>query len=164
MRGWRSPIKRTRPLTVATAAEVLALVEELSHHALNYRRGCLDVGSLNDALGHAYDLGFRPDLGDGTVSKRDLAHAIDSIAVALRRQYQGATVCHHRVLQFEDCLLSCLARLLPIEVRSRFVAEALGNLGECEHWRQRGDHLVCLAVGTPRLAWMMWREGRRGRA
>jgi hypothetical protein len=60
-------------------------------------------------------------------------------------------------------LLGCLARFLPAAERSRFVAEAQGNLGDCEHWWQRVDHLACLALGTPRLAWMMWRENRRGR-
>jgi hypothetical protein len=64
----------------------------------------------------------------------------------------------------ERRLLGCLARFLPAAERSRFEAEAQGNLGVCEHWWQRVDHLICLALGTPRLAWMMWREGRRGAA
>lgn len=63
-----------------------------------------------------------------------------------------------------DLVLDGLARFLPAAERSRFVAEAQGNLGDCEHWWPRVDHLVCLALGTPRLAWMMRREGRRGRA
>jgi hypothetical protein len=60
-------------------------------------------------------------------------------------------------------LLIVLAQFLPGPDRSRFVAEAQGNLGACDRWWQRGDHLVCLALGMPRLAWMMWRDGRRGR-
>ncbi len=63
----------------------------------------------------------------------------------------------------EGRVLACLALLLPAVEQSRFVSEALGNLGACEHWWRRMDHLVCLAIGTPRLAWMMRREGRRGR-
>jgi len=61
-------------------------------------------------------------------------------------------------------LLGLLARFLPGDERTRFVAEAIGNLGDCEHWWQRVDHLIGLAVGTPRLAWMMHRDNRRGRA
>ena len=61
-------------------------------------------------------------------------------------------------------VLNCLARLIPAQERERFVAEERGNLGDCEHWWQRVDHLICLALGTPRLAWMMHRENRRGRA
>jgi hypothetical protein len=61
-------------------------------------------------------------------------------------------------------ILACLAHSLPAAERSRFVAEALGNLGDCEHRWQRVDHLVCLAFGMPRLGWMMRRGGRRGRA
>ncbi len=43
------------------------------------------------------------------------------------------------------------------------MAEESGNLGGLRWW-QRADHLVCLAVGMPRLAWTMHRENRRGRA
>jgi hypothetical protein len=63
----------------------------------------------------------------------------------------------------EGHVLRGLARLLPAAARTRFTAEARGNLGDCDQWWQRVDQLVCLALGTPRLAWMMWREGRRGR-
>jgi hypothetical protein len=66
--------------------------------------------------------------------------------------------------QVEGWVLDCLARSLPTGERVRFVAEARGNLGDCEHWWQRVEILVCLALATPRLAWMMWRDGRRGRA
>jgi hypothetical protein len=62
-----------------------------------------------------------------------------------------------------DKVVDTLARLLPAAERSRFVAEAQGNLGDCERWWQRLDHLVRMMFGTPRLAWMMWRDGRRGR-
>lgn len=60
-------------------------------------------------------------------------------------------------------ILNGLARLLPANERTRFVAEAQGNLGDCDRRWQRVDHLVGLTLGTPRLGWMMWREGRRGR-
>jgi hypothetical protein len=60
-------------------------------------------------------------------------------------------------------VVTVLARSLPASNRSRFVAEQRGNLGDCEHWWQRVDHLVSLAIGTPRLAWMIRRGGRRGR-
>jgi hypothetical protein len=66
--------------------------------------------------------------------------------------------------EVEDRVLAWLARLLPAAERSRFVAEAHGNLGDCDRRWQRIDHLVCMAIGTPRLAWMMCRENRRGRA
>jgi hypothetical protein len=73
------------------------------------------------------------------------------------------------VVDFVNCsaetqALTGLSRLLPPAVRSTFVDEARGNLGDCSHWWQRADHLVCLALGMPRLAWMMRRENRRGRA
>jgi hypothetical protein len=61
-------------------------------------------------------------------------------------------------------LLGTLARFLPPDERPGFVGEAMGNLGDCERWWQRVDHLVGLMLGTPRLAWMMWRENRQGRA
>ncbi len=68
------------------------------------------------------------------------------------------------MLGLEVGVLSRLARLLPPVERSRFVAEAQGNLAYCDRRWQRVAHLVSLALGTPRLAWMMWwREGRRGR-
>ena len=35
------------------------------------------------------------------------------------------------------------------------MAEAQGNLGDCERWWQRVDILVCLAVAMQRLAWMV---------
>jgi hypothetical protein len=57
-----------------------------------------------------------------------------------------------------------MARFLPPDERSRFVAEAQGNLGDCDRWWQRVDELVMQAIGTPRLAWMMRRERRRRRA
>jgi hypothetical protein len=69
-----------------------------------------------------------------------------------------------RRVGFELGLLSSLARLLPTSARARFVAEAQGNLGDCERWWQRIDVLVCLALGMPRLAWMLHHENRRDRA
>jgi hypothetical protein len=61
-------------------------------------------------------------------------------------------------------LLDGPASLLPAAERARFVAEAQGNLGDCDCGWQRVDHLVCLVLGMPRLAWMMRRDGRRRRA
>jgi hypothetical protein len=60
--------------------------------------------------------------------------------------------------------LDWLSRLLPAYERERFVAEQLGNLGICDHWRQHVAWLIGLVLGMPRLAWMMHRENRRGRA
>jgi hypothetical protein len=59
--------------------------------------------------------------------------------------------------------LDWLAWLLPAPERVRFVAEEQGNLGGLPSWR-RVDHLVEVAVGIPRLAWTMRREGRRRQA
>jgi len=61
-------------------------------------------------------------------------------------------------------LVAVLAHCLPSVARPRFVAEERGNLGDCEHWWQRADQLAGLLIGTPRLAWMMWRDNSRGRA
>lgn len=91
-----------------------------------------------------------------------IARDLDSIARTLR---EDCTATKSRASWGKEArMLGWLARLLPTHERSRFVSEALGNIGDCEHWYQRVDHLVCLALGTPRLAWMMRREGRRGRA
>ncbi len=60
-------------------------------------------------------------------------------------------------------LLNGLAGLLPAGQRPRFVAEAQGNLGDCDHWWQRVGYVRGLVFGMPRLAWMMRRDGRRGR-
>ncbi len=48
-----------------------------------------------------------------------------------------------------------LACLLPAGERVRFVNEEMGNLGDCERLWQQVRHLVGLALGTPRLGWMM---------
>jgi replicative DNA helicase len=64
----------------------------------------------------------------------------------------------------EARLLDYLARLLPAAERARFVAEEKGNLGGCQHWWEGIDYLVGVTFGTPRLAWMMRRKGRRRRA
>ncbi len=61
-------------------------------------------------------------------------------------------------------LTSWLSLLLPAAARERFVDEEMGNLRTCKRLWQRVDHLVGLAIGTPRLAWMMQREERRRRA
>jgi hypothetical protein len=83
-----------------------------------------------------------------------------SLNIYLRFRQPGGAV-HGGVTAFEGSLLYGLTCFLPNRERSRFVTEALGNLNDCEHWWQRVDYLVGLALGTPRLAWMMWREGRR---
>jgi hypothetical protein len=64
----------------------------------------------------------------------------------------------------EARILTCLSWLLPDRERMRFVGEAQGNLAACEYRTQRTAYLVGLIVGTPRLAWMMHRENRRGAA
>jgi hypothetical protein len=59
-------------------------------------------------------------------------------------------------------LLSQLGLLLPASERQRFVAEELGNLGDCMSWWERANHLLGLALGMPRLVWVMRpRKGRR---
>jgi hypothetical protein len=79
---------------------------------------------------------------------------IDGFATMLHEQYTNA---------FARQALCVLARFLPATARPRSVAEAQGDLGDCERWWQQIDILVCLALGMPRLAWMMWRAGWRGR-
>ena len=64
----------------------------------------------------------------------------------------------------EKRMLGCLARFLPATARLRFVAEERGNLDSCERRWQRVRWLAGLTIGLPRLAWMMYRENRRGRA
>jgi hypothetical protein len=56
------------------------------------------------------------------------------------------------------------ARLLPEGVRRRFVGELMGDLGTCESRWERLRYLTGVTIGFPRLAWMMHRENRRGRA
>jgi len=110
----------------------------------------------------------RPRLGSGTFAfdfdlvrarnrAGDLADHLRRLGVRLSPL--ETTTARQREVQ----TLKCLARVLPASVRSRFVAEALGDLGACDHWWQRMDHLVGLAIGTPRIAWMMRREVWRGR-
>jgi hypothetical protein len=103
-----------------------------------------------------------PDLKLASASASDLAGRLNFQASVLR-----AAPLRDNLLDqadsFATAVLTCLACFFPADERSRFVAEAHGNLGDCGHWRQRVDLLVRLALGTPRLAWMMWREGRRGR-
>jgi hypothetical protein len=58
---------------------------------------------------------------------------------------------------------ACFALLLPAKAKPRFVAEAQGNLGNCERWWQRVDHPAGLVLGMPRLAWMMRHDSWRRR-
>lgn len=101
--------------------------------------------------------------GSGELSRhgaRGLIRALRTTGNCLRRR-QGRAV-QDAILEREALVLDCLAWLLPAPQRGRFIDEQLGNLAYCGGWWQRVDHLVCLAIGTPRLAWMMRREGRRG--
>jgi hypothetical protein len=100
---------------------------------------------------------------DNTAAARDLVLSLEDYVAVLRSDRMWSTALPPDSGR-ETLLLRWLAWLLPAVERSRFVTEAQGNLGDCERWWQRIDHLVCLALGTPRLAWMMWRENRRGRA
>lgn len=59
----------------------------------------------------------------------------------------------------EAQVLGSLAQLLPAGERARFVAEQQGNLGDCEHWRQRVTWLCGVAIATPRLALMVRPDG-----
>jgi hypothetical protein len=61
-------------------------------------------------------------------------------------------------------LLGLVSRLLPRASRIRFMAEVLGDLATCTKCRQRLVYLMGLVIGVPGLAWMMWRENRRGQA
>jgi hypothetical protein len=128
--------------------------------------------------GIARDLDFARRLARGARDRlasrptRDLAGARNS-AVALsvtsdrlRRIGQvhwGGGVCEAWEIRTEVRVLGCLARLLPAHERVRFVAEEKGDLGDCKRWWQRIDHLAGVAIGTPRLAWMMRRERRQRR-
>lgn len=94
-------------------------------------------------------------------SVRDLARQLDGIAATLCGAYGAADASRDWESRAGRRLLVCLARFLPMDDQTRFIAEALGNLADCDHRWQRVDHLVGLALGTPRLAWMMW-IGHRG--
>lgn len=166
--------------------DALALAGELGRLADGYRGvlagtiGAHDLDhALDRAVAHARDLDpdlasdLEPELvGDRTryidhafarSIHRALARALDRRALILRSMYGGGRIGPTCEASAERRLLSCLAGVLPAAERSRFVAEAQGNLGDCERRWQRIDHLVWLAIGMPRLAWMMWRDGRRGR-
>jgi len=171
-------------------AQALALAEELcrlaEHHRLLERvlsRTRQLIPDVPIDLGHpnldraferarAYDLDLdRFDVGlarehgivRNVVFVTDLATAFDRAAETLRGRYEGTAVDTTWEARVEGRMLGWLARFLTAGDRYRFVAEAQGNLGDCEHWWQRVHHLVCLALGMPRLAWMMRRGGRRGR-
>jgi PAS domain S-box-containing protein len=61
----------------------------------------------------------------------------------------------------ETRILGFLAWLLPARERERFVVEARANLEFCDSLFQRIDFLLATACGTPRLAFMLRRAGRR---
>jgi hypothetical protein len=117
---------------------------------------------LEYELGRVLDNAFDFDHARARALARALSRDLTYIGAALRR-FEGEEAPTRWNDKTEARLLSVLARLLPAVNRSRYVAEAQGNLGDCERWWQCVDQLVCLAIGMPRLAWMMWREERRGR-
>jgi hypothetical protein len=88
-----------------------------------------------------------------------LAEIVHAMLVRLRRYLQGG----RQWDTAEGPIVAVLATLLPAKSRERFRCEVMGNIGDCEHWWQRVDHLAGLVLGMPRLAWMMRRDGRRGR-
>jgi len=61
----------------------------------------------------------------------------------------------------EEGVLRGLTRLLPSESREQFVAEQLGNLGDCRLRWHRFGWLAGIAIATPRLAWIMHHDNRR---
>jgi hypothetical protein len=168
-------------------AEALSLAEDMNRLADRYRRidrvltrdhdlEVLDVEfwQLQHLLDRAWTLGINRErfrhfvdrecrMFRNSVVATDLASALDRTAVTLRGQYGGRGWGPSWQTRAEWGLLGCMACFLPDAKRSRFLVEAFGNLGDCEHWWQRVDQLVGLAIGTPRLAWMMRRETRRGR-
>jgi hypothetical protein len=107
------------------------------------------------------------DAEHGTMDMEDLIDlailAIQWAGSTLRKERDTAAVSPSLQSGASGLMLGFLARFLPAERRYRFVAEELGNLAVSGHWRQRAIHLVGLVLGTPRLAWVMRREGRRGR-
>jgi hypothetical protein len=60
-------------------------------------------------------------------------------------------------------ILTCLATVLPADQRRRYVAEAQGNIGDCDCWLQRVGYLAGLIRGVRQLARMMRHEDRQGR-
>jgi PAS domain S-box-containing protein len=58
----------------------------------------------------------------------------------------------------ETRMLGFLALLLPARERMRFVVEATANLGFCDSLLQRIGFLLAMAIGTPRLAFMLRRR------
>jgi hypothetical protein len=123
---------------------------------LHLGRQILDL-VLDRRIGVNRDLAFGGDL------VIELANRLEAEVPLLRADGQQGNPTRGRDHRVEARILNCMARPLPGTGRSRFVAEAQGNLGDCEHWWQRVDHLVGLAFGMTRLAWMMRRDGRRGR-
>lgn len=123
-------------------------------------RAFAQARQLDFALVH----GDEPDRGTARVRALALARvrALQDVGAA-HRQHAGTEVPQTWGTKTQNRAVAWLARLLPAGERSRFVAEEQSNLGACERWWQRVDCLVMLAIGTPRLAWLMRREGRRRR-
>jgi hypothetical protein len=130
-------------------------VLDLALALVRAREVALDLdGALARPLNVDLDLDFVRNLVFHIV--RDL----DRAAVSLDRWFEGAVTVHNREFRVGRRLLGWIARCLPVDERSRFVAEELGHLGVLPWWR-RVDHLVEVAIGTPRQAWIMRREGGR---
>jgi hypothetical protein len=48
-------------------------------------------------------------------------------------------------------------------MRQRFVAEMMGELGDCEGGWERARRLASVTIGMPQVVWMVHRHSRRGR-
>jgi hypothetical protein len=56
-------------------------------------------------------------------------------------------------LTVEAPLLTWMARLLPPDIRARFVEEQAAGLSSCHGWMERFDYLLGLLAGLPGIAW-----------
>jgi hypothetical protein len=174
-------------------ADALAFAEEISRFAARYPLDSRDLNlvllqEFAAAIDRAFDRGLLHCLDPERAGVLDILRArsqvrlafssdaratdpllvsnlgvVEQIAESLIGQFRSTWSGGNWEVQVERRVLWCLACLLPVSEQSRFVTEAQGNLGDCERWWQRVDQMVGLAFGMPRLAWMMWRDGRRGR-
>jgi hypothetical protein len=164
----------------AESTEVTVLLHVKDGHGLSAREVVeVALGFLISTFGHS-------------PRKTGVGHLESGYAVELRvdrhrldgefRQELDQLVTHlHRIVQpsrrddtttcplqagkgVELYVLDRLAGLLPVGERRRFVTEVAGDLGDCEARWERTGRLMSVAFAMPRLAWMMRRENRRGRA